>query len=186
VTDDDLRSLWKQQASDGPRPSAEEVRARSEVFARKIASRNRRETIAATFVMVVFTVGAVLPGVTLMHRLGCVSLVLAAVFVVTVLRRKGSAGPPPADDAPTAERLAHHRAELGKQRDLLARAGIWYVGPFVPGLALLFADEAISDPAHRARMLVVAALVSAFLVGVVALNRRAARALGREIDALGG
>ena len=78
-------------------------------------------------------------------------------------------------------------AELVRQRDALHDAWLWYVAPFVPGLRVFMRGmetEPAGPGAGRRGPLIHLAMVAAALGVAVWLNRRTARTLQREIDAL--
>jgi hypothetical protein len=89
--------------------------------------------------------------------------------------------PLPALDAPTFEHIAHHRAEMLRQHKLLANAWLWYVAPFVPGMAVMLAAMGRVDPTQTMMASIVCVLV---FLAIALLNRRAARNLGRAATSL--
>ncbi len=83
------------------------------------------------------------------------------------------------------------RRELIRQRDLLRSIWRWYLGPLIPGLAVMFmafAQAAVGSHSHVKHPGVLVAIdglffVTVFLV-VAMLNKKAARKLQRQIDDL--
>lgn len=197
--DDDLRALWQGEPPGRPgiEPSAEELAAsaarvdeKARRLARTVRNRNLREYLAVLVVAPFFAVAAARSD-GIVTALGHALVAVGAVFVALHLRARGGNLPPPAADAPTRERVAHYRAELSRQRDLLASVARWYILPFAPGMLLFLAGTGIDlvkhglPPQHAALALGSTLLVMAATAAVVLLlNRRAARAMGREIEAL--
>jgi hypothetical protein len=77
---------------------------------------------------------------------------------------------------------------LERQRDLLRTVWSWYLGPLIPGLAVLITAYALANPAHwKYQGLFIAGyvlFVAAFVVGIAKLNAGAARKLQKQIDEL--
>ena len=164
-------------------------------FARTIQWRNVREYVAAAVVISVFTALAFGPhgprALRLTARVGCLLIVAATIFVAARLRSRGTPSPAPAADATTRDHLAHYRAELIRQRDLLASVPRWYLAPFLPGMALFFAGVALDRVADGASTATVAARMVFPLFstkGIYALigfaNHVVAKKLARVVDAL--
>jgi hypothetical protein len=136
--------------------------------------------------MAIATKGA--PGV----RAGCAMIIAGVIFVTYRIVRYGAASAPPPDDAPAAKLIAHYRASLEKQRDLLESAWRWYLGPLVPGILVLVAGIAFDAPFPRpAPILMRLAVFGAGIAWVLAVfvvigwvNRRGARKLGEQMKAL--
>lgn len=198
----DLRSLWQAQpVKEKLVMSTEELMKKESRLTLRLRIRNATEYMAGALVVGVFSWLAIrIPFATSgphggipaeMLRAACLLVVLGVVVVVWKLRKDGAPLPAPAVSASTAEHLAHHRASLARQRDLLRRVVVWYVGPFIPGILLLFV--AIALMVARAAPFEVWALGIAkpalVVVGVLLLvvwnNRMAARKLQEQLDALG-
>ena len=186
--DDDLRALWQSAPAAGS-VSLDELRKRERALSLRVKVRNGAEYVAAAFVVVAFTFYAV-RAPSLGVRASSWLTVLATAFVVWKLRRDGSPLPPPALGAPLGESLAHHRASLVRQRDLLRTAPLWYVGPFVVPMVLFQVSVALErSPGapfavlmrELARPLFVSLLVFA---AIAFLNVRAAGKLDAKIESL--
>ncbi|MGV6873788.1 hypothetical protein ACUSIJ_13985 [Pseudochelatococcus sp. B33] len=80
--------------------------------------------------------------------------------------------------------IAHLRRRLERERNLLRSAWLWYVGPMVPGFALIYAGAWMASPDNPTFPLVAGGLTFLFLIGVAFLNRHAAKRIGHEIDEL--
>jgi hypothetical protein len=116
----------------------------------------------------------------------CAVLVVGeAVVVAGVWRRSRRAAAPP--DGTTAEVLAHYRGELLRERETLRTVWRWYLAPVLPGL-VLFPVAVCVQVGIRALPVGVGCAVATLGVCalVVAVNRRAAGKVAREIEALGG
>ncbi len=113
---------------------------------------------------------------------GCL-LVLGTLYVVYHLHRWGSARSMPADVG-LIDCLNFHRAELGRQRDLLRGVWWWYLLPLVPGRALIIIGRAIERPDRRLLALGVAVTFVVTFTLVGKLNERGARRLQGRIDDL--
>jgi len=181
--------IWQNQPVSGERIAPEQLNQASDRFARRIRRRNLREAIAAAIVVTIFSGYAwFLPGS--LQKAGSVLVVLAALWVTWQLRRRGSPGKP--DKSVAVPCLNFHRAELVRQRDLLASIWSWYLAPFVPGMALcLFGTAANADasaPGHRTAIALGLIPVILIVVGVFffvyRLNRAAARRLDGKIAAI--
>jgi hypothetical protein len=188
---EDLRALWRDQPT-GPAPAQvtpEALSARSDKLARQSRRRNVRETVAGVVGgAATLAVGWSMP--IPLTQIGCVLLVLGEVWVLAVLWRRGRARPAPPPTAPTAEHLGHLRAELVRERDLLASVLGWYLAPLIPGFVLIPLGMIleVAKRAHAAwawlTMLTTLACTVLVFVFIVWLNRRKAASLAREIEAL--
>lgn len=177
--DDDARLLWREQAVPALQPlPTDELAAQSRRLQHKVGRRNRRETVAAALVALVFLAYAwVFPH--WLTKLGALLTVVGTAVVVWQLHRRACAQPLP--EALGASLLQFHRGELARQRDALRSAWRWYVAPLLPGLLLFLCGRQIENGRWQPWPFVITALVMA---GVVWINRRAASQLQREIDAL--
>jgi hypothetical protein len=117
-------------------------------------------------------------------KAGGVLIGIGALVVATILRLRGRAAQPPVA-APTSEVVRWHRSELVRQRDLLRRASLWYLGPFVPGTGLVFAGRWLERPDKWLPVSLAAAFVVLVFVGIALLNLWGARKLDQQIAALG-
>jgi hypothetical protein len=112
------------------------------------------------------------------------------VYVSAALYRRGRIGRQP-ETASTAAYVRAHAAALGRQAQLLESIWRWYLLPFVPGVTLSYLDGALAALDRGATARVWLWLLGAWLLtwlvfyGIARLNRRAARALRREMAALG-
>jgi len=159
----------------------EEIRARGDYFYKAVRRRNIGEYLAAAYVAGSFSWRAAVSHGALV-RAADVLVAAGALFVAYQLYRRGSARtiPPALDDTSYA---AAYRAELCRQRDALSNVLFWYIGPFVPGLALLvIARTAEGNAAHRTLALAGAAVVAFVFAVVWFINAQAARRMQWRID----
>jgi uncharacterized membrane protein YecN with MAPEG domain len=190
--DEELRAVWREQKTETTVMTSENVMRQDATLSRRIRARNGLEYVAAAVVTLYFGAVALRPGdAGAVLRVGAALLVGAAVHVAFDLHRRGRPIPPPAVDAPTRACIAHHRAQLTRQRDLLAAAPRWYVAPFAPGLVVFTLGVGVDLLRHGETMRAVAsllvtvdAIIATVLVFVLVVNRYATRRLTRKIDAL--
>jgi hypothetical protein len=181
----DIKQLWSSQPTEGFVMSLEESRARSTKLQRMIRIRNLREYIAGAFVIPIFVLYiVVLPG--MLTKLGSLMIILATLFVLWQLHRRGSGNAAPIGETALIH-MAHYREELVRQRDALRSVGAWYLAPFVPGFSVFLIGIALQAPSLQRALpflLVVAGLGAVSFVGVWILNRWGASRLQKQIDAL--
>lgn len=177
--DEDARLLWREQAVAALQPlPADALAAQAHRLQHTVGRRNRRETVAAALVAVVF-LGYAWFFPYWLTKLGALLNVAGVGVMLWQLRRRASAQPPP--EALAASLLQFHRAELARQRDALRSAWRWYVAPLVPGLVLFLCGRQIENGQWRPGVFVATVAV---LAAIVWINRRAANRLQREIDDL--
>lgn len=178
-TDDDARSLWRGQALAPLQPlPPQALVAQAGKLQRAVSRRNRRELIAAAFVVPVFLFYAwFFPH--WLTKLGALLTVAGAGVLAWQLHVRASARPLPA--ALAGSLLQFHRGELVRQRDALRSVWRWYIAPLVPGMVLFLCGRQIEIGHWHPGPFIGSALL---MGGVVLLNRYAARGLQRQIDAL--
>lgn len=184
MNDDDLKQLWQAQpAASEPLPEAV-LRKHAGKFQRRVALRNLLEVLAAVLVVAGFSRYLWLYPQPLI-RLGSALTILAAVFVIYQLHRRAASRPLPGADGALPCR-DFHRAELMRQRDALRSVWRWYIGPFLPGIAVFRwgVESQLDASAPFARGWQANLIIAAVLLGVAVLNLYAARQLQRQIDRL--
>jgi hypothetical protein len=181
-----MKALWQGQPTEGVRMSIEQVQASAGSFQRKIQWRNAREYVAAAAVVVFFGFQFVRTG-DLVARLGFGLIIAGMCYMVWHLYFKGAWRPLPRD-AGLSNCIEFQRRELERQRDLLSHVWSWYLGPLIPGLAVLIVDFAFASQGRiKHNGLFVAAyslFVAGIFFGIAKLNSNAARTLQRRIDEL--
>ncbi len=184
---DDIKTLWRNQATEYAPMPLEEVRKRAGKLHSKIYWRNTREYAAMVFLVCVFGFYIWLFPAPLM-RLGSALIIAAMFYTGWQLHKRGTTDKPPADDSGTAW-TDYYRRELLRQRDALGTIWKWYLGPMVPGLAIFLVGASLQTPPGAHKQLWISITVALSIVvfgGVGALNAWGARRLQRRIDELGG
>ena len=184
--DDDLKQLWQQQHTEGVRMSLEQIQSNATSFQRTIRRRNARE-YAAALLVVLFFAWRFSHTSDMLMRVSFGLLIASAIYVAWQLHAKGSVQPLP-KEAGLLSYLEFQRRELERQRNLLRSIWRWYLGPMIPGLAVLLVAVARTHPGHLNRpgpLVALNALVfAAAFFAIAQLNRRAARKLQHRIDEL--
>jgi hypothetical protein len=184
--DEQLRALWRDQpVKEVPEMTIQALRERSHALAKKMSWRRWAETISGAISMALLTALAAHLRAAPLVQIACAMLVIGEGIVIANLWRRGRPGEAPLDGS-TASHLAQLRADLAKERDLLASVARWYLAPTLPGLVFFPIAAALEIGVSA---VVVGAWTIASLVIVEAIivlvQRRAARRLTQEIDALG-
>jgi hypothetical protein len=183
--DQDFRKIWQEQEVENMRISVEKLREQAARFQRRIRWRNLREQVAAVLVVGVFGFMAV-KSPALIPKVACWLIVAAAVFIGIYIQVRGSVRSVPADLGAT-NCIEFHKRELARQRDLLKNIWSWYLGPFLPGFAMLVGWSILVSPPGRRWFGITYAIGAALFFWMIGwLNRKAARRLDREIQALDG
>ena len=165
--------------------SLADIHTRAEKFQSRIRTRNWIEYAAGALVIFGFGWVATVP-VGPIVQAACALIVVGTLYVMwklaTLARATGKV-----DDA--VSWADFHRAELVRQRDALNGIWRWYLGPLVPGLLLFWIGVALTlTELPLAARLVTAllglAIAAAAFFGIAYLNKRAARTLQAEIEAL--
>jgi hypothetical protein len=184
--EEDLKYLWQSQDVPKTEIDMQALSLKANDFQRTIRRRNLGEYVAALLVTPVFVYTALNPG-PLLTRIGAVLLVAGIGVMVTHIHLRGhAAAEEPPVDGPTERLVTWHRAELERQRQLLLRVPVWYVGPILPGGALFIGGFALEHPEAWPMSLFALAFSSAIIGGILWANRAAARKLARQIAELDG
>lgn len=174
-----LHGLWQHgDAALAPLP-LDEVKRRAARLGRIVQRRNRIEYGAAAIVIAGFTFYAiVLPGLLL--KLGSLLVIAGVLVVVWQLASRTSRADPGAEAADVS---GFYRARLVREEHMLARVGLWYLGPLLPGLLTFMTGQVVllgrTDPLGLMFFLALPLLLFA---GIWWLNRRAAAMLRAQID----
>ncbi len=180
MNDEDLKSMWGNQATPVQTISLEQIRKQADALRRAHILENRIAQLSCLAVIVIFAAFAFFRSEGRM-RLGCVLVALGSVIVLHRLRKQASIRTLPADNI-AAPYLDYMKAELGRQRDALRSVLRWYIGPVVPGLVVLvwsMSYESGPDFPWQVPLL----FVVPFLV-VIWMHFAEARRLQRKIDEL--
>ncbi|MGO9340720.1 MAG: hypothetical protein ACLPY1_24865 [Terracidiphilus sp.] len=181
-----MKELWQSQKTEGVRMSIEQIQASAGKLQRKIEFRNVREYVAA-FVVVVFFALEFSRAADLLVRTGFALIIAGTCYLVWQLHSKGSWRPLPRD-AGLSSCIEFKRRELVRQRDLVSSVWCWYLGPLIPGMAVLIVAFWRANPGHVKHMGMIAfgyaALVAAVFLAIAKLNKNAARKLQQQIDEL--
>jgi len=191
MNSDPVKQAWQSSVEIAGAPPLEEVRKGADKFYRYVKWRNIVEYVACVLVIVVFTIYIfTMPHV--LHKVGSAMVVAAAIYAPWQLHRRASAVPP--EMAGAMPIYAFVRGQLVRQRDALRGIFWWYILPFLPGIALIFAGNGLhpeteaAGPPHWVRWLAFAGVFS--IIGFIWwLNQIGARRLQKridEIDALTG
>lgn len=184
--DQAIVDLWRGQPLSQRQFDMQAVLKESRRFQRQVRYRNLSEYVAAGALAVWAAMSALKPDTPPLVKGGVVLMALAGLGVAVMVRVRGRAAPSrPPLAAPTTEVMRWHRAELTKQRDLLRGVPLWYLGPFVPGIAVAFAGAWLERPDQGLRIGLTAVAVLVVFAGVTGLNQRAVRKLDDQIRLLG-
>ena len=180
--ENDIQKAWQSQPTESLAMSLREIRNRAGKFERRIKHRNLRESIAAAVVVAAFGWLALVFENTI-ARAGCVLVILGTFYMVRQLYRRGSVARLP-QEAGLLTSIEHYREELIRQRDLLRGIWSWYIGPFLPGSALLYIAGLVSRPDKVGDLGLNALLFGSMLLIVWGINWRAAKKLQQQIEEL--
>ena len=163
--------------------TAEEIRRESHRFHRRIRERNLTE-YAGTVVAVASCAIAMVHTPVFLLRAGLLLAIPGLLWAAYELYRRASSRPLPAELGESESR-AFYRSELARQRDAMKDVHRWYMGPLLPAAILLLTGPvAFTGRAWSWRLAGSALVWTAFLVLMFWLNRRGARTLQKQIDAL--
>lgn len=182
------QTLWQSQPREHDPMTIAAIHEKARTFQAKIRRRNLREYIACVVAIAAFTPALFTRGSWMMQSGGGV-MIAAIAFVAWQIHRRGSASPLPVSGEALID---FHRRELTRQRDAARSVGVWYLGPFVPGMALMllgrwFQAHAPHRPVGFDHLIIFLAgvIVALIWVGVWLLNQWGAERLQRRIDELG-
>jgi hypothetical protein len=164
--------------------SIETLRASAAYLTSTVRRRNLIEYLAAAYVACRFGWIAGSAHATLV-RAGAALVCAAALYVAFQLYQRGSARPI-APDLPADRLAAAYRSELCRQRDALRSVATWYIGPFIPGMALMLAGRVLERHDHGTGALPAGAVLVFVGAAVWYANAEAARRLQRRIDEIDG
>lgn len=178
--DDSLHSLWLGGGGALEPLPLTEVKSRAAAFSSAIGKRNRREYIATALVTLIFGLYAlILPGMLL--KIGSLLVIAGGFIMAWQLSRRTSK---PDFGAEAADVRAYYRARLVTEERMLASVGLWYIGPFIPGLIVFLAGLAQTGRLGGTFGFAVAAFPALVCFGIWLLNRHAAAMLRKQIERL--
>jgi hypothetical protein len=186
---DDIKKLWRDQKAGENIMTLDDIRKKAEKFQSRIRKRNLREYAGAAIVVIVFGWYVLsLPG--WMTKTGSALCIVAALFISWQLHRRASACMP-VQNTSVVNFLECYRRELVRQRDALKSVWLWYLAPFVPGMALMglgryFQFHARSRTiAWDHQVIILSFVIVALVFGMVwLLSALGASKLQRQIDEL--
>jgi hypothetical protein len=182
---DPFKQAWQASAANPALPNIGAVQADADRFYRTIRRRNRREHAGSRFAVVVCAVLMFLipyPSA----RIG-VAMTMIGIFISAwQFHLRAPATPPPDQGAPEPI-LIHHRAQLERQRKVVASIFTWGLLPALPGIVVIMfsmvLDGRVAGPLQLPRLVWIAcAFVAIVFFGIWLLNQYAARHLQKQID----
>jgi hypothetical protein len=181
------QKLWQSQTPEDDPMTLAAIHEKARTFQARIRRRNASEYFACAIVILGF-LPAVRNRESWMMQAGGALSILAALFVAWQLHRRASAKTVPELGEPL---VGAYRAELVRQRDALGSVGVWYIGPFIPGMVLLLLGRWFqshvsgrSIGADHAAIAAGAAVVVVVFLGVWFINKLGAKRLQGRIDEL--
>lgn len=181
-----LQDHWKEQEMTTTTYSVDDLKRRENELRRLTTRRNTLEYLAGGTAAAFLLVMSIL---TLLRAELAVDFVLAGGFATLVagLLLVGwhlFSNSKSIEGDLAAAGHDHLRQRLERERKLLSTAWFWYVGPMVPGIALIYLGYWLSNPDNPTFPLVAGGLTLVFFIGVALVNRYAARKIEREIQNL--
>jgi len=186
-SDLDPQKLWQSQTTEYDPMTIAVIHEKARTFQARIWRRNAME-YAGCVIAILGILPAALHRGSWMMQSGGALIIIATIFVAWQLHRRTSGGTVPEAGEPL---VGFYRAELIRQRDALRSVSVWYLAPFVPGMALLLLGRWFQSHAtHRSlgtdHLIIALVAVIAVLVFLVIwlLNQRGAQSLQQRIDEL--
>jgi Flp pilus assembly protein TadB len=184
----DVKTLWRNQKPEDDTVTLAHIHERAATFQKRIRRGVLIEYVASVFVVLVFGFYIwFFPG--WMMKTGSALVILATLFVVWQMRRRMSAQDVP--DAQRLELIAFLRTELVRQRDARTSAWLWYIAPFLPGMALMMAGRWFQTHAswrslaRDHEIIILSSAVAVLVLGSIwLLQMWVAKRLQRKIDEL--
>jgi len=179
---------WRDSAPDAVFTAPADCSRLADRFSRRIRIRNGIEYAAGVLVIALFgssSIGAAVKGEWLI-ALSLALVVGGALVILRNLYRRASN----VERLPEEPCLAHMRRQYARQYEALRAVPAWYIGPLLPGCALLYVAVAagVAEVAGwrtaLSGIVVPAAITFGILAAIALLNLVAARGLKRKLDAL--
>jgi hypothetical protein len=166
--------------------SLDEIRRKARGYQARIRFRNSLEYAAVVFITLFFS-HTIWTVHHLVMQVGAGLCIAGGWYMAWQLYQRGAARAVPADLAADTC-LGFHRGELVRQRDLMRERGAWYLGPLIPGLAVLTIGAGLANPGHLHRAWAFlggySALVAVAFLVVRRYHLRCMRRLQTQIDEL--
>ena len=178
---DEIENLWRNQPVEPVRISADDLRRKAQRFEAQI----RRGFRGVAILMILAAAGwagllFLFPATV--HRVA-ISLTLAAyLYCAWQLYKRGPVKKVPS--GPPSATCAAYRQELVRHRDFSLSAWRKFMLPFVPGPAVFLMGSLVPEQGLVKAVVLTTALISSPFVFGIPLQRKGARKLQREIDAL--
>lgn len=179
-SDFDPQSLWLSQGKEQDPMTLADIHAKARTLETRVQRRNAIEYVACGVALVGFLPTLLNPRSWMMQA-GAGLIMLAILFVAWQLHRRGSAEATPQPGEPLLEA---YRRQLVRQRDALRTAGLWYVAPVVPGMALMMLGSWLQLHASGPSILACSAIAALVLTWIWLRNLRGAKRLQKRIDEL--
>lgn len=184
-----LQELWCSQETSPVEADPSGLRLEAEQLGATLSRRNRRETVIAAPLAIIFVLIAIAEAVNGSPVSAGGALVVSAsmLWVRYALRRWGRSGMTPEDlERDGRSFLALYRDELVRQRRLVLHAWLWYVLPIFGGLLLCSLGTALQrrEPVETWLGSFSFIVMVAIALTTVLLNLMAARGLNQRIAAL--
>ena len=174
--------LWQNQTSEGFRMSHEEIQMKLQTLDANVRTRTRNLYLASAFLIVAFSIWAIVERDPLM-RLGCAASVIAfALLAFQAYRHRSGTVREPSIATPTID---HLRSELRRQMDFHRGKRFWFRFLLLMPSGLLFFFAFAR--AHPELIAIIRFEIATFIVAIIAafpLNLRAAKKYQRQIDEL--
>lgn len=180
----DPATLWKRQPLPARIPTPEEIRGRLTGLDRRTRFRNVIEYATAALTVLGAVGIAALQARLRGPDFGTLGVLLIAVgAIVIVVQLRARTGGPAIDG--TQPSIDAYCTLLRRERDALASVWLWYIGPILPGVAIIYVDALLKVRGIGVMVAILAGLVTiAFFAWVIAINRRGARELDAELKAV--
>jgi glucan phosphoethanolaminetransferase (alkaline phosphatase superfamily) len=184
----DIKEIWGAQAVEQNLVTVERIRADADKFRSAVRRRNRVEYTAAVFVVAVF-VAYIWIFPTPLMRLGSLLIIAAAILIMVWIHFRASANTIPSHIS-FMDYISRYREELRRQQTAARTVWLWYLAPWVPGIAVFtmgidrFLKHALGNRAPLWPIALVIVVMVGVFAGVWLLNLWGARRLQRQIDEL--
>lgn len=179
---------WCEAAPDAAFTAPADCSRQADRFARRVRIRNGIEYAAGALVIALFgasSIGAAVKGEWLIG-LSLALVVGGTLVILRNLHRRASN----LEALPEEPCLAHLRRQYARQYEALRAVPAWYIGPLIPGCALLYiavaagVAEVAGWRAALSGIMQPAAITFGIFAAIALLNLVGARGLKRKIEAL--